>query len=184
MGALSKMNREKHTGSDRRSRKRRGWLTYLALVGICACFVAPYLWMFATSFKTAQNAMTYPPQFLPHPVITQNYGTLMRSDETDFLLWTRNTLTIALLAVSGTVISSAVVAYGFSRIEFRGRGTLFVIMLATMMIPFPVVMVPLFRIFVGSAITAVSSGWGRSSRCGYRRGSDQPSASFFCGSFT
>src|SRR4051794_20396483 len=109
--------------------------------------VTPYLWMFATSLKTPQHAMEFPPQIWPKPIVPQNYTTLMHSEETDFLLWTRNTLAISVLTVLGTTISSAVVAYGFSRIEFRGRGLLFVIMLATMMIPFPVVMVPLFRIF-------------------------------------
>jgi multiple sugar transport system permease protein len=109
--------------------------------------VAPYVWMFATSFKTPQNALAYPPQIWPNPVVSENYTMLMHSEQTDFLLWTRNTLWIALLSVAGTTISSAIVAYGFSRIEFRGRGAFFAIMLATMMIPFPVVMVPLFRIF-------------------------------------
>jgi len=138
MGALPEM-------TTRHTQKRSG--TYAALAGVCTCMLVPYLWMFAMSFKTPANAMSYPPQVWPKPFVTQNYATLMHSDQTDFLLWTRNTLWIALLAVSGTTISSAVVAYGFSRIEFRGRNLLFAIMLATMMIPFPVVMVPLFRIF-------------------------------------
>jgi multiple sugar transport system permease protein len=72
---------------------------------------------------------------------------VLHTGTTNFLLWTRNTLIIALLGVCGTTISSAVVAYGFSKIEFRGRGVLFAIMLSTMMIPFPVTMVSLFCIF-------------------------------------
>ena len=59
----------------------------------------------------------------------------------------RNTLWIALLGVLGTTISSAVVAYGFSRVRWRGRGPAFIVMISTMMIPFPVVMVPLFTMF-------------------------------------
>jgi multiple sugar transport system permease protein len=54
---------------------------------------------------------------------------------------------IAILVVLGTTLSSAIVAYGFARIQFRGRGLLFGIMLATIMIPFPVTMVSVFRIF-------------------------------------
>lgn len=65
----------------------------------------------------------------------------------DFPLYFRNTLVVALLAVSGMVLSSAVVAYGFARIRWRGRGLLFVFVLSTMMIPFPVLMGPMFIIF-------------------------------------
>jgi multiple sugar transport system permease protein len=62
-------------------------------------------------------------------------------------LYTRNTLIIAVLTVVGTTLSSAFVAYGFARIPFRGNGILFAIMLATIMIPFPVTMVSTFRVF-------------------------------------
>ncbi len=65
----------------------------------------------------------------------------------DFPLYLRNTLIIAFLSVTGMVISSAVVAYGFSRVKWRLRGPLFVLVLATMMIPFPVLMGPLYLLF-------------------------------------
>lgn len=58
-----------------------------------------------------------------------------------------NTLLLCFLTVTGTVLSSALAAYGFSRIEWRGRNTLFLLALATMMVPFPVVMVPIYNLF-------------------------------------
>ncbi len=76
-----------------------------------------------------------------------NYQTVLTDENTDMPLYLRNTLIIAILGVGGTVISSAIVAYGFSRVRWRGRGPAFIAMLATMMIPFPVVMVPLFVMF-------------------------------------
>ena len=76
-----------------------------------------------------------------------NYRTVLTDENTDMPLYLRNTLIIAILGVGGTVISSAIVAYGFSRVRWRGRGPAFIAMLATMMIPFPVVMVPLFVMF-------------------------------------
>ena len=76
-----------------------------------------------------------------------NYSHVLTDDTTDFPLYLRNTLWIALLGVTGTTVSSAVVAYGFARVRWRGRGVAFMVMLATMMIPFPVVMVPLFTMF-------------------------------------
>lgn len=65
----------------------------------------------------------------------------------NFPLYLRNTLIIAFLSVTGMVISSAVVAYGFARVRWRLRGPLFAVVLATMMIPFPVLMGPLYVLF-------------------------------------
>jgi multiple sugar transport system permease protein len=64
-----------------------------------------------------------------------------------FPLYLRNTLILCLLTVTGTVISSSLAAYGFARIPWRGRNKVFMIALATMMVPFPVVMVPVFSLF-------------------------------------
>ena len=64
-----------------------------------------------------------------------------------FPMYLKNTLILCLLTVIGTVISSALAAYGFARVPWRGRNQVFVIALATMMIPFPVVMVPIYCLF-------------------------------------
>ncbi len=65
----------------------------------------------------------------------------------DFMLYLRNTLIVVCLSIVGMVFSSSLVAYGFARVKWRGRGVLFAIVLATMMIPFPVIMGPLFILF-------------------------------------
>jgi multiple sugar transport system permease protein len=109
--------------------------------------VAPFTWMLLTSLKTEDNALADPPQIIPRPVVPHNYVDVVSTGHTGFLLWTRNTMIVAILTFVGTTLSSAMVAYGFAKIRFRGNGTLFVILLATMMIPFPVTMVPLFSIF-------------------------------------
>lgn len=64
-----------------------------------------------------------------------------------FLTYLSNTLLVALLSVTGTVLSSALVAYGLSRVQWKGREALFSITLATMMVPFPVLMIPLYSVF-------------------------------------
>ncbi len=64
-----------------------------------------------------------------------------------FWVYTQNTLFLCFLSVLGTLASSAIVAYGFSRIKWRGRDTTFLLVLATMMIPFPVIMIPLYSLF-------------------------------------
>lgn len=114
---------------------------------MCTAAALPFFWMLSTSFKTLDNAMRFPPQIIPHPFAPENYVQMIENPNSKFLLWTRNTLIIAMLTVAGTTVSSAVVAYGFARIRFTGRGVLFAIMLGTMMIPFPATMVSTFILF-------------------------------------
>ena len=122
-------------------------LVHIALLFVCALAILPFLWMLSTSLKTALATMEYPPRWWPDPVRFANYAEVFTHAKANFLLWTRNTLIIAVLAVAGTTISSAIVAYGFARIRFAGRGPLFAVMLSTMMLPFPVTMVSLFALF-------------------------------------
>jgi multiple sugar transport system permease protein len=142
----------------RRTRRHpEKWLAHLGLLIVCVGFILPFVWMVSTSLKTADKAMAFPPRFVPDQVeihhlrgllpVPKNYVDVVMHPRVDFPLYTRNTLLIAALSVVGTTLSSAVVAYGFSKIRFRGRGFLFALMLSTMMIPFPVVMVSLFSIF-------------------------------------
>ena len=130
--------------------RRRALERWFALAGVlimCTGFLVPFAWMISTSLKTLENTMISPPQYVPNPVGFHNYTDVITSPKLDFPLYTRNTLIIAVLAVIGTTLSSAIVAYGFAKIRFRGRGPLFVVMLSTMMIPFPVMMLPLFIVF-------------------------------------
>lgn len=120
---------------------------HLALLCICAGFVLPFIWMLSTSLKTGDQTSEFPPHFIPHPVQKRNYLDVFIQPNFRMALYTRNTLIIAALTVVGVTLSSAVVAYGFAKIPFPGRSALFAVVLATIMIPFPVTMVPLFRIF-------------------------------------
>ncbi len=122
-------------------------LFHVGLLCVCLAFLLPFVWMLSTSLKTLEGTSEYPPRFVPHPFQPQNYLDVFRHSRFRFATYTRNTLIVAFLTVAGTVVSSSLAAYAFARIPFRGRGVLFVIMLATIMIPFPVTMVSLFRIF-------------------------------------
>ncbi len=134
------------TGSIKPRREHR-WAVHVGLLMVCAGFLLPFVWMLSTSLKINQRTMEFPPRLIPQPIAPENYLTVVRSEKVHFRLFARNTLIIAILTVAGTTFSSALVAYGFSKIAFRGRGILFAIMLATMMIPFPVTMVTLFTIY-------------------------------------
>jgi multiple sugar transport system permease protein len=125
---------------------RHRWKVHLGLIIACAGFVLPFVWMVATSLKRVDEAMTSP-LTLPKSPQFSNYLDVIHHPKANFRLYARNTLIIAALAVLGTTLSSALVAYGFAKIRFRGRGFWFAVMLSTMMIPFPVLMVSLFSIF-------------------------------------
>ncbi len=126
---------------------------YAVLASIGVLFIAPLVWMVSTSVKPENQAASQRIRLLPDPagstlsVARENYSSVWNDPTIEFPLYLRNTLIIASLGVIGMTLSSAVVAYGLSRIEWRGRGTVFALVLATMMIPFPVIMVPLYMVF-------------------------------------
>lgn len=121
--------------------------TYVLLGTIGLLFVLPLVWMICVSLKPADEVLAFPPRFFPHCPQPDAYWQVMRSESFDFLLYARNTLVILILSLIGMLLSSAVAAYGFARIPFPGRNLMFAICLATMMIPFPVTMVPTYVIF-------------------------------------
>jgi multiple sugar transport system permease protein len=128
-------------------------LTYASLILIAGLYLLPLTWMLATSWHTADQASSTSSGLLPDPPsslfenLKNNYTQVWTDPIVTFPIYLRNTLTIALLSVVGMTLSSAIVAYGFARIPFRGRTPLFILVLATMMIPFPVIMGPLYIIF-------------------------------------
>jgi len=132
--------------ADPDSRRRVRWLTLVLLAAFGAVFVLPFAWMISTSLKPLHETMVLPPRWIPSDPQWRNYPDAMRAMG-PFWLYAGNSLLLALLNVAGTVTSSALVAYGFSRIEWRGRDSVFLLLLATMMIPFPVIMVPVYTLF-------------------------------------
>nr|PZN28762.1 MAG: sugar ABC transporter ATP-binding protein [Pseudomonadota bacterium] len=103
------------------------------------------LWMVSTSLKPIQETMRSPPTWLPETFEWRNYLETVRY--IPFWQYTKNTLVVCVLSSIGMTFSSALVAYSFTRLEWPGRDLLFAITLATMMVPFPVLMVPLYAVF-------------------------------------
>ncbi len=127
---------------------KKKWLVHLALLLAAVFYVGPLLWMVDTSLKGEHQAMAMPPVWVPHPVrIHKTYYKVVHSPAFDLTLYARNTLIIAILAAAGSVLSSSLVAYSLAKIRWHGRGVLLSVMLASMMIPFPVLMIPLFCVF-------------------------------------
>jgi multiple sugar transport system permease protein len=128
-------------------------LRYAVLLIVAGAFAAPLVWMVATSLKPADQAASGSLSLLPKPVsetlsiAARNYRDVWNDETVTFPIYLRNTLVVAGLSVIGAVLSSAIVAYGFARVRWRGRRAVFALVLATMMIPFPVLMAPLYVIF-------------------------------------
>jgi len=124
---------------------QRWVIFFLLLVGAVA-FLIPFAWMISTSLKPLRETMVFPPQWIPSPPRWENYPAAI-AEMRFFFRYLLNTLLLCILCTTGAVLSSALAAYGFSRIEWRGRDIVFGIVLTTMMVPFPVVMVPLYTLF-------------------------------------
>lgn len=118
---------------------------HLALVGLGSFFFLPFYWLVSTSLKSDREIFAQPPVWVPSKLL---WGNFLRAVEyIPFGLYLQNTLVICVLSVAGAVLSSSLVAYSFSRIRWPGRDPLFMLLLATMMLPAQVTMIPVFSIF-------------------------------------
>ncbi|MGC8668670.1 MAG: carbohydrate ABC transporter permease [Chthonomonadales bacterium] len=145
----------------RRSRKsssihkqRHEWLLHLVLMVLSVMFLFPLFWLVSTSLKPIEETMRQPPTFFPAHPQWHNYrdAFVYEADKLGyipFLVYGRNTLILCILTVAGVVFSNAVVAYAFARLRWPGRDLAFAATLATMMVPFPVLMVPVYALFKG-----------------------------------
>jgi len=103
----------------------------------------PFLWMVSSSLMTRGEAQSWPPHYLPASPQFRNY-TFTLVTGLPFGLFFLNSTKIAVLTVVGLILSCSVVAYAFARVDFKGKGLLFGILLATLMVPYQVTMVPVF----------------------------------------
>ena len=134
------------TLSRRRGRRRlRPFVLYPATALLGFLFLFPFLWSLVSSFKTPQDMYAYPPVIIPSVWKLDNYSDIFAA--APFATWYKNTLVIVGLATSGTVLTATVVAYGFARFEFRFKNFLFMLTLATLMLPSYVSLIPRYVLF-------------------------------------
>ncbi len=120
-------------------------LLYLILGGGSLLMAFPLLWMFLTSLKSYEEANASHLVLFPHHPQLDAYLTIFKDDA--FLRAYTNSAFVTLLAVVGTLLSVAAVAYAFSRVEWPGRNVVFFLMLSTMMIPYQALIVPQYVFF-------------------------------------
>ncbi|WP_405155823.1 carbohydrate ABC transporter permease [Paenibacillus sp. FSL K6-0108] len=120
-------------------------LAYLCLIVASAFFMIPFIWLLSTSLKPLTQIFTFPPEWIPHPILWSNYSRAV--EYIPFWTYLKNTAIITIASTLGVIISCPLVAYSFAKLEYRGRGILFFVTLAVMMIPGQVTMIPLFLLF-------------------------------------
>jgi multiple sugar transport system permease protein len=115
------------------------------LVLMCALFILPFYWMLSLGLKSNTELAQYPPTIFPHDPQWGNFKLATEAFQFWKYLW--NTSLITGLTILGAVISNPIIAYGFSRLEWPGRDKVFMVVLATVFMPFPVIIVALFDIY-------------------------------------
>jgi multiple sugar transport system permease protein len=120
-------------------------LVYLIILGGSIIFMLPALWMLSTALKPLSEANAFPPVWIPSTIQLSNF--VKPFQELPFGRFYLNTLTITVVSIVGVLLSCTPVAFAFARLKFRGRSTLFVLVLATMMIPDQATLVPQYVLF-------------------------------------
>lgn len=117
-------------------------IIYIILFFISFVCLVPFYWMIRSSLMDMSQIFTMPPIWIPNPIKFSNYKEALTM--LPFGRYFLNTLFVVVFTVLGTVITSSLCAYSFSRIEWKGRDTVFGILLTAMMIPFAVTLIPTF----------------------------------------
>lgn len=129
-----------------RLRKMAPRLVWTAIaVLLTPFFLAPLVWMMSSALKPLADVFSVPIQWIPHPILWSNIGNTLALFP--FFHEFVNTLIITGAVMIGTMISSAIVAYGLSRIPWKGANVVFLVVIATMMIPTYATIIPLFVLF-------------------------------------
>jgi multiple sugar transport system permease protein len=181
MTAKSKTEPANFWSSKRRLERLRKGMA-LALISLLSILmVIPLLWMVAVSLKEPQNVFQNPPfrvdwrwqnyaeAWYPQgrPALSGNFWADLRAfflEKESFWIYLYNTIVITVLNTLGSVFVSALIAYGFARLRFAGRNKLFVLVLATMMVPAQVTMIPTFILYsnlgwVGTFLPLIVPAW-------------------------
>lgn len=126
--------------------KKKKIIQYVLLCLVGIFFIFPFVWLVDTSLKNDAQIFTFPPKWIPSPVMFSNYMDALEA--IPFMHYMGNTIKIVLLAVLGNVISAPMIGYAFAKLNWRGRDKVFILVLATMMLPFQVTMIPLYSMYV------------------------------------
>lgn len=119
------------------------FIKYLLLIGLCILTAVPFLWLLSTALKSAdENIFAYPVQWLPEHPTLDNFIAVFQ--QVPLLQYFVNSVVVSIITIGLNLLCSTLAAYPLARMRFEGKNLLFGLILMTMMIPFQVMMVPLF----------------------------------------
>lgn len=147
-GVAIQTQRITQTAQKRRARRQQrisSVFLYLLLSLIGILMLMPLFWLLSTSLKGRGLEFTFPPQWIPEPVVWSNYYEALTI--LPFGQFFLNTVNITFFSTLGALLSSSMVAFGFARIPFPGRRPLFMLLLSTLMLPYVVTLIPSFLLF-------------------------------------
>jgi len=120
----------------------KGLASYLILAIFVVIAVGPFIYLLSPSFRQSYELFSYPPHWIPDSFYTGNFGTIL--NETSYIRWGLNTVIFATSVTVITLVIDTLAGYAFARLRFPGRTALFVLVLATLMIPTAVLIAPLY----------------------------------------
>ena len=129
----------------RARRRRRPSAWHLALIPIAVLFLIPFVQMALASLSPARELIGFPPPFVPSRLTLEGFERLF--DQTDILRWLLNTVIVAACAIVSNLVLCSLAGYGFARLRFGGRNVTFLFVLATVMIPIQLLMIPTYILF-------------------------------------
>ncbi|MGQ9849033.1 MAG: carbohydrate ABC transporter permease [Aggregatilineaceae bacterium] len=122
-------------------------LTYSLLIGLSLLFLFPFFWMILSALKPEYQIYKWPPQWIPDPVQWSNFKDVFTHPYLPFATFVKNTMILEVGMITGRLLSCTLVAYGFARLNAPGKDILFGIVLATLMIPNAVLLIPRFILY-------------------------------------
>jgi len=135
-------------GKDLRRRSLRSLtgkgVTYALLLAVALVELVPIMWIVSTSLRMPGESYDLPPDFLPTSFRWQNYRNVFMSTRIDYPLFFLNSLKIALVVTAGQLFTCSMAGFAYARLRFRGREAMFLLFLASMMVPVTVVVIPYF----------------------------------------
>ena len=117
---------------------------HVVLMPLAAVMLLPLAWMLVTSIETLAESRHFPPTIVPSGIHWENYPNAL--DSAPFGRFFANSLVVTLASVAGNLVFCSLAGYAFARLRFFGRDVIFIVLLATLMVPFQVTMIPTFLI--------------------------------------
>lgn len=152
--SVSPLMKESDSGFYHRPRLTFGrMVVYLILTSGIIYTLLPFLWMLSTSFKSSTEIVRLPPTLIPENFTLNSYSTIFKDPRVPLIRFYLNSIIVSFSVVAMVLFTSTLAGFVFAKYQFFGKNLWFTLILGTMMIPFQVIMIPLYLLLVKLGIT-------------------------------